>query len=87
MGANPRKILGLILGRGAKLVGIGAGFGLVAGLGLTRLMKSLIYGVGVIDPLTFVSVGVLLIIVGLLASYIPARRALRVDPMVVLRHE
>jgi putative ABC transport system permease protein len=87
LGANPRKILGLILGRGAKLVGIGAGFGLVAGLGLTRLMKSLIYGVGVIDPLTFVSVGVLLIIVGLLASYIPARRALRVDPMVVLRHE
>jgi putative ABC transport system permease protein len=87
MGANPRKILGLILGRGATLVGIGAGVGLIAGLGLTRLMKTLIYGVDVIDPLTFVSVGVLLTLVRLLASYIPARRALRVDPMVVLRHE
>ena len=87
LGANPRDVLGLILGRGARLAGIGAGVGLAAALALTRLMKGLLYGVSAMDPLTFVGVVILLIAVGLLASYIPARRAMRVDPMVALRHE
>jgi putative ABC transport system permease protein len=87
LGATPGAVLGLILGRGARLVGVGAGFGLVAGLGLMRLMKGLLYSVSALDPLTFVGVSILLVGVGLLASYIPARRAMRVDPMVALRHE
>jgi putative ABC transport system permease protein len=87
LGAKPRDILGLILGRGARLAGIGTGLGLAAALGLTHLMKSFLYGVSPIDPLTFVSVAILLVAVGLVASYIPASRAMRVDPMVALRGE
>jgi len=87
LGAKPRDIRRLVVGRGARLTGIGAGFGLAVALCLTHLMKSLLYGVSSMDPLTFVSVVILLIVVGLLASYVPARRATRVDPMVALRYE
>ncbi|MGB7283598.1 MAG: FtsX-like permease family protein [Candidatus Acidiferrum sp.] len=87
LGAKPRDVLGLILGRGARLAGMGAGFGLAAALVLTRLMKGLLYGVSAMDPLTFVCVVILLVAAGLLASYIPARRATKVDPMVALRYE
>ena len=87
LGAKQGAVLRLIVGRGARLAGIGALFGLAAALALTRLMKGMLYGVNAIDPLTLAGVVGLLTIVALLASYIPARRATKVDPMIALRHE
>ena len=87
LGAQPRDILRLILGRGGKLAGVGVVVGLAAALGLTRLMTSMLYGVGATDPLTFTGVAILLTLVALAACYIPARRATRVDPVVALRYE
>jgi predicted permease len=87
LGAKPGDVLRLIVGRGARLAGVGALFGLGAALALTRLIKSMLYGVSAIDPLTFAGVVALLTIVALLASYIPARRATKVDPMIALRYE
>jgi len=87
LGANPTDVLRMVLGDGMKITLIGVLLGIAAAAGLTRLMASLLFGVSARDPLTFVSVAVLLTIVALAASYIPARRAMRVDPMVALRYE
>jgi len=87
LGAQPGNILRAVLGQGGKLAAIGIGLGLAASLLLTRLMTSLLFGVSPTDPLTFVAVVAVLLGVGLLACYIPARRAMRIDSTVALRYE
>jgi putative ABC transport system permease protein len=77
----------LVLGQSMRLTFWGIAIGISAGLALTRFMASLLFGVGSTDPVTFVAVPVLLGLVSLFASYVPARRAVRVDPMVALRYE
>jgi putative ABC transport system permease protein len=87
LGAQPRDVSRLVLGHGTRLAGIGIIGGAVAALALTRLLSSLLFGVSVTDPLTFVGVAILLTFVTLAACYLPARRAMRVDPMIALRCE
>ena len=87
LGAQRRDVFGMVLGQGARIAGIGIALGLLAALAATRMMVSFLYGVQPIDPLTFAALPFLLLSVALLACYIPARRAMRVDPMVALRHE
>jgi len=87
LGAERGVVLGLVLREGGKLAFVGVFIGVVAALGLTRLMGALLYGVSPADPLTFAGAAVLLMAVALVACYIPARRAMRVDPMLALRHE
>jgi putative ABC transport system permease protein len=87
LGAQPGQVLRLFLRQGAKLAVVGTALGVATALGLTRLMASLLYGVSPTDPLTFAAVAILIMAVALLACYIPAQRAMRVDPMVALRHE
>ena len=87
LGARRSDVLRLVLAQGAKLALLGLGIGTAAALGLSQFLSSLLYGVTARDPLTFAGVAALLAIVALAASYIPARRAMRVDPMIALRHE
>ena len=87
LGARRLDILRLILGGAGKLALIGVAVGLFSALVLARLMGNLLYGVGPRDPITFIAVPAILISVALLASYLPARRATKVDPMTALRYE
>jgi len=87
LGAQRKDVLKLIIGKGMKLVLAGIAIGLAGSFALTRLIKSLLFGISAFDPLTFVAVAALLMLVALLACYLPARRATRVDPMVALRYE
>jgi putative ABC transport system permease protein len=87
LGAPRQHVLALVLKQGAVLAAIGIVFGLLVALALTRLMSSLLYGIHAIDPTTFVAMPLALAAVALVASYVPARRATKVDPMVALRYE
>jgi ABC-type antimicrobial peptide transport system permease subunit len=87
LGAQRGDILRMILGQGARLALIGTGIGIAAAFGLTRLMSSQLFGITATDPVTFLSVAVLIVLVALAACYIPARRATKVDPIVALRYE
>jgi len=87
LGATERSLLRLILDRGVRLTLIGIAIGVAGAIGLTRLMAAILFGVGARDPVTMIAVGVILAGVAILASYVPARRATRVDPVVALRYE
>jgi putative ABC transport system permease protein len=87
LGADRQDILKLIVGQGMALIVVGAAIGLALALAATQLLKSLLFGVSATDPLTFVSVVIVLVGVALLACYLPARRAMKVDPLVALRYE
>ncbi len=87
LGANPRDVLRLVLRQAAILTGVGIVIGLAGAAAVTQLLTSMLFGVKASDPLTYVAVVALLALVALVASYIPARRAMRVDPMVALRYE
>jgi predicted permease len=87
LGASSGDVLGMILGQGLRTIFIGVAIGIVGSLALTRTIQSLLFGVTAADPLTFAGVTLLLVGAALLACYVPARRAMRVDPIVALRHE
>jgi len=87
LGAQRRDVMRLILGQGLRLTALGLGLGLLVALGLMRVLVSLLFDVRAYDPLTYTAVTLLLTAVALLACYIPARRAMRVDPMVALRYD
>jgi predicted permease len=87
LGASRSDVVRMVLGQGIRITLIGAGLGIAAALALTRLMASLLYGVSAQDSVTFIGVPVVISIVALLACYVPARRAMRIDPMVALRYE
>ena len=87
LGARRQDVLKLVVGQGAMLALTGVGAGLVLASLVTRALSKLLFGVGARDPMTLAVVSALLILVALLASFLPARRAARVDPMVALRYE
>jgi putative ABC transport system permease protein len=87
LGAQQKDVLRLVLGQGARIAFFGVAIGLAAAAALGRLLSTLLFSVSASDPITFAAVAVLLISVALLACYIPARRAMRVDPLIALRHE
>src|SRR3989441_9871516 len=87
LGAQKRNVLSLVIGQGMRMALAGVAIGIVAALALTRVIRSLLYGVTPTDPVTFVFVSLLLVGVALLACWLPARRAAKIDPMEALRYE
>ena len=87
LGAHPRDIFRMVVGQGLKLAITGVGIGVVAAFALTRVMAGLLYGVQATDPLTFAAISAGLIAIVIMASYVPALRATKVDPMISLRYE
>jgi putative ABC transport system permease protein len=87
LGAQPGEVLRLILKQGLLLTGIGIALGLAGALALTRVMSGLLFGVGSTDPATFAAIVVLLTLVSLIACYLPARRATRIDPLIAMRYD
>jgi putative ABC transport system permease protein len=87
LGAQRMDVMRLVVGEGAGMALVGVAAGVAAAWGLTRLMANQLFGVTAQDPLTFAAVAIVLALVALLACYLPARRAVRVDPMIALRHQ
>jgi ABC-type antimicrobial peptide transport system permease subunit len=87
LGAQRKDVLGLILWQGTRLALLGAAIGIGCALALTRLMSDLLYGIGATDPATFAGLALVLIVVAITACYLPARRAMRVNPVTALRCE
>ncbi len=87
LGARPRDVWKIVFGQGLGIVGVGALIGVLSAFAITRVMASFLYGVSAHDSLAYTAVSLLIASVALLACYIPARRAMKVDPMVALRHE
>jgi putative ABC transport system permease protein len=87
VGAQRRDVLRLVLRQGTRLTFLGIALGVVAALALSRVLGTLLFGISATDPLTFAGVAGLLAVVALLACFIPARRATRVDPLIALRYE
>jgi putative ABC transport system permease protein len=87
LGAARRDVLRLVVGQGVTLAAVGVVIGIVAALGVTQFIKTLLYNVTASDPLSFSVVAVFLGVVAIVASYVPARRAMRVDPIIALRND
>ena len=87
LGAESRDVLRMVFGKRLQLTLVGVVIGILAALAVTRLISTMIYVVAPTDPMTFAAVAIFLLLVALLACYVPARRATRVDPLVALRHE
>jgi putative ABC transport system permease protein len=87
LGGQPRDMLRLIVGQGLRLAIFGVGIGLAAAFALTHFLSSMLFGVSTADPISYLAVVTLLLAVVIVACFVPARRAMRVDPMVALRYE
>jgi putative ABC transport system permease protein len=87
LGAQSNEVLGMVLMQGMRVIGFGVGIGIVAALVFSRVMKALLFETTVNDPATFAGVALMFLAVGFAASYVPARRATKVDPLIALRSE